>query len=76
MGSLQEFSGWAVGVAMSLLSSLLSSLGLNLQRKFHFDNHHLAVMDRVSCWESRTWAIGIGLYLFSQTFSSVALGVY
>mmetsp|Transcript_36073 Transcript_36073/g.144219 ORF Transcript_36073/g.144219 Transcript_36073/m.144219 type:complete len:261 (-) Transcript_36073:2161-2943(-) len=67
--------GFAVGLVAAISTSVLSALGIALQRKSHVDEEEKPADERTAYVTRPLWLLGFGLYLACQTFgASIALG--
>ncbi|KAJ8905351.1 hypothetical protein NDN08_001858 [Rhodosorus marinus] len=67
--------GFAIGLVAAISTSVLSALGIALQRKSHVDEEEKPADERTAYVTRPMWLLGFGLYLACQTFgASIALG--
>lgn len=62
----------AIGTAISLFSSSIDAIGLNLQRRDHVKNAALPIEMQKPEWKRPMWILGISLFVSSQLFGSSA----
>jgi len=67
--------GFGIGLVAAISTSVLSALGIALQRKSHVDEEEKPADERTAYVTRPLWLLGFGMYLACQTFgASIALG--
>jgi hypothetical protein len=65
---------WLIGVALAAVASVISNLGLNLQKLTHLRRAHLPPPERALFFKDRTWQLGLSLIIGGSVADFVALG--